>query len=126
MGKYDRQIATAKRLIKKYGSPVTFRQVRDAVSDPAKPWDDLPAVTIDKTVDAVFVDDSSTLQQVFAAYLSGTVIPDGQVTVFLPDFGLQPSNKDVIIKDGVEYRIAKVGTLKPADQIIMHSLGVIG
>lgn len=125
MANYNRQIATAKRLIKKYGSPVTFRTIRETASDD-EPWKDSIVVTEDKTVDAVFVEDSTTLQQIFSAYLSGGVVPDGKTTVFLPDFGIQPTNKDVIIKDGIEYRIEKVGTLKPAEQIIMHSLGVIG
>lgn len=125
MAKYDRQVATAKKLIKKYGSIEIFRQIRD-VADPEKPWEDDGKVTTDTPVYMVFINDSTSLAEVFAAYLAGTTIADGSTVVYIADFGLQPTNKDVLIKDGVEYRIESVETLKPATQTILHALKVKG
>lgn len=126
MANYNRQIATAKKLIAKYGSKVTYNRIRDIEEDPDQPW--LPGGTqvTSSTIDSVFVNQSSTLAQTLAAFMVGTTIPDGQITVFIPDIGFAPSPKDTITKDGVEYRFTGVGILQPAEQIIMSSIGVAG
>lgn len=126
MANYNRQIATAKRLIAKYGSKVTYNRIRDVEANPETPWIPGGPVTTSKTIDAVFVNSSSTLAQTLAAFMAGTTIPDGQITVFIPDIGFAPSPKDTIIKDGVEYRFKGIGILQPAEQIIMSSIGVMG
>lgn len=125
MAKYDRQVATAKKLVRKYGSLETFRQIRDE-TDQEKPWEDGDPLNTDKPVYMVFINDSTSISDVFAAYFSGTTIADGSTVVYIADFGIQPTNKDVLIKDGVEYRIETIDTLKPARQTILHSLKVKG
>lgn len=126
MANYNRQIATAKRMIAKYGSKVIYNRIRDIETDPDKPWIPGGQDVQSKTIDAVFVNDSSTLAQTLAAFMAGTTIPEGRITVFIPDIGFEPSPKDTIVKDGVEYRFTGVGVLRPAEQIIMSSIGVAG
>lgn len=123
---YKRQIATAKRMIKKYGTVVDYQRLREGVIDETKPWIDSGNLIETHKVDAVFITGGSSLSETFAAFMAGTTIPEGKLTIYIPDIGFQPSPKDTIIKDGIEYRFSGVGILKPADQIIMSAIGVKG
>lgn len=125
MADYSRQIKRAKELIAKKGSKVTYNRIRDT-QNPDKPWIPGDIVTESKTIDAIFINDSSTLAQTLAAFMAGATIPDGKITVFIPDIGFEPSMKDSIVKDGVTYRFSGIGVLRPAEQIIMSSIGVMG
>lgn len=61
MGTYDRQIATAKRLIAAKGRTCVWRALGDAApTDGAKPWKKGEETTDDSTVKIVFLPDTKT------------------------------------------------------------------
>lgn len=85
MGVYDRQIATAKRLIEKKGRKCVWRSIdNEAPSDADKPWKPGAVDTEDYNVSVVFLPDTRS-QVEFLQALTGTDINVGE------DYGLMPA-----------------------------------
>ncbi len=115
MGQFDRQVATAQKLIAKNGQDATWRIINDPVPvDPDEPWNPGPAVPVDKTVKICFL--PLTLKdQESLSYILGTEVPKGAV-----DF--EPNLKDVVVRDGIEHRIATIKDLSPNGQKILYTM----
>lgn len=122
MGTYDRQIATAARLIKAKGQSVTWRQVTDgSPADAGKPWIPGATANTDHTVDMVFLpEDRRDYEFLFA--MSGMEVPTGKLTALMPAVGFTPSIKDVVIRDGVKYGIRTIDPLAPNGQVILYTV----
>lgn len=131
MGQYDKAIAAASRLIKKFGKPVLLRRYQDAVlPDEERPWRrDRPAGT-DEVVNAVFLN-FGDLGRAGEQYLPGSVIEKGDKLVLLPGGDLEkpPALRDRLYRDGGGpedggWAVVRVQTLDPNGQQVLHQLQV--
>lgn len=121
MARFDRQIAMALRLIKKNGQLVTWRQLRDSIPDPEKPWETSPQTPIDHSAYIAFFTIDKD-QREFIRYLTGTEAKIGDVLGYMGQVNFNPDSKDVVIRDGVEYRINNVDLLSPNGQKILYTV----
>lgn len=123
MARFDRQIATAQRLIKKNGQQCIYRQVRDgAPADPTKPWVVGPNVDIDHPgIWICFIPETRQDRQ-FLTYMLGREVPTGMTLALMGQVPFEPKAKDVIIRDGVEYRTKTINNLAPNGQQILYTL----
>ena len=90
MGAYDRQIATAKRLIAAKGRACVWSQYENAAApDPDKPWKPGASVPTPHNVRIVFLPQTGQ-NSAFLRALTGTDIPIGD------DFGLMGMSVDFV------------------------------
>lgn len=124
MGRFDRQVATAQRLIKKNGQLVQWKAIRNgAPVDSSQPWkptqSDDPPVTQGVYI-AFFPIDKDT-QRTYQA-LPGAEQPIKNEYGLMGAVDFEPNWKDVVIRNGVEYRIDKFDTLAPNGQNILYTI----
>lgn len=123
MGRFDRQIQTAKRLIAKNGRAVKWRVVRDAApADPSQPWKPTnPATPVEHDVTICFLTvDKDTYETL--SYMAGGEVPMGAVMGLMGAVNFEPSLKDVVIRDGKELRLFNIEELNPNGQTILYTM----
>ena len=120
MARFDRQIATAKRLIAKNGQDVYWRVVRN-VENVSEPWKPSATDTEDIPVKICFLPDTKE-QRETVRYIAETEVAAGSVIGLMGQVDFEPSSKDVVIRDGVECRIKTVNILSPNGQIVLYTI----
>lgn len=120
MGQFDRQIATAKRLIAKNGQAVVWRQTA-ITDDPDKPWSDQNPVMTDFDTTIVFLPYTRMGYELFGLS-PGTEVPTGKLTGLMAATNFVPSLKDVVIRDGVTLALQAIDLLAPNGDIILYDL----
>lgn len=120
MGIYDNAVKTAKRLIHRYGQPVTWRQPA-AVSNDATPWNPTAAAPTDEPVKIVFLPKNNE-SQALLRYLAGTEITIGSLQGLMPVVDFTPDLSDVVLRDGKELRIKAITPLSPGGVIIFYTI----
>lgn len=122
-----RALATANRLILRYGAPVIWQQPRDAPpNDPSEPW--LPGPTVLTTFQNVpLVRLPSNRKNIaFLMYLTGTEIPDGYERAIIPgNVPFVPTLKDYfadVASDKVA--ISWLDPFKPAGNVLLWVMGL--
>lgn len=122
MARFDRQIQTALRLIAKNGMDVTYRRIVDgAPADPNKPWNPGASVNTDVPVKICFLPINRDNKESFSLP-QNMEIPMGCELGLMGDWGFEPKGKDIIIKNGVHYRIFTFQRLAPNDQRILFKM----
>lgn len=121
MARFDRQVAMALRLIKKNGQLVVWRQLVDAIPDPSAPWKTEPGTAVDNDVYIAFFTVDKD-QREFIRYLTGTEVKIGDVLGYMGQVNFIPNPKDIVIRDGVEYRILNLDLLSPNGQKILYTV----
>ncbi len=122
MARFDRQIATAKRLIAKNGELAKWRVINDpAPTDPNKPWEPGAATPDDKDVTICFLPIDRQTMEAFN-FIKGTEVPKGSVMGLMGQVNFEPNLKDVVIRDGKELRIASLDVLSPNGQKILYTV----
>ena len=121
MGRYDRQIETAKRLIKKYGQSVIWRQLNEFIPDTDKPWKPETLPGTDYTPEMAFFTINKENRQ-FIHFITGTEAKIGDVYGLMGNVSFTPSLKDIVIRDGVEYRILNIDLLSPNGQKVLYTV----
>jgi hypothetical protein len=122
MARFDRQIATAKRLIAKNGELVKWRVIDDPTpTDPNKPWEPGPATPDDKDATICFLPIDRQTMETFN-FIKGTEVPKGSVMGLMGQVNFEPNLKDVVIRDGKELRIASLDVLSPNGQKILYTV----
>jgi hypothetical protein len=122
MAEFDRQIATALRLIQKKGQKVVWRQLPAAVSDPLQPWNGGASVPVNNDVFICFVPVRDRETRKLFQYLTGTEIEIGQLAGLMGNVPFDPKPKDIVLRDGVELRIASLDLLSPNGQKILWTV----
>lgn len=121
-GRFDRQIATAKRLIQKNGQKVTWRVMTDgAPADENKPWKAGVGSYEEHEVFICFLPEDLRNKE-FIRYLTGMEVTTGTIIGLLGNVPFNPSPKDVVIRDGVEYRINDIELLSPNGQKVLYTV----
>ena len=120
MGVFDRQTATALRLIKKNGQLVTWNNYpeNDTVGD--TPWNGGSSTEpVQYKVYVAFFPTKSSIGQLMRM-MRNSDVPTGNETGYMGRVNFKPSSKDTLVRaDGAEYRI------KNADPIDPNGEGVI-
>lgn len=122
MGQYDRQIATAKRLIAKYGQSVTWRQIRNgAINNAATPWKPSASEVTEKTAQIAFFPYTTENKQLLR-HLLGTEVPVGSLTGYMPSVDFEPALKDTVVRDNKVLSIKSIDPISPNGQIILYTI----
>ncbi|WVW77342.1 head closure [Stenotrophomonas phage vB_SmaS_Bhz58] len=122
MARFDRAIQTALRLIAKNGERVKWRVIDDAAApDPSQPWNPGPATPEDKDVTICFLPVDRQTMETFT-FIKGTEVPKGSVMGLMGNVPFNPNLKDVVIRDGVELRIANIDVLSPNGQKVLYTV----
>ncbi|WID30692.1 hypothetical protein [Pseudomonas phage HMGUpa1] len=122
MARFDRAIQTALRLIAKNGEKVKWRVIDDAAApDPSQPWNPGPATPEDKDVTICFLPVDRQTMETFT-FIKGTEVPKGSVMGVMGNVPFNPNLKDVVIRDGVELRIANIDVLSPNGQKVLYTV----
>lgn len=120
MGVYDRQIATAKRLITKFGQSVTWQQITDgAPGDSSKPWKPGAATTVENTVDIVFLPEDRRDYE-FLRALSGTSIPTGNLVGYMAATTFTPTLKDTVLRGTEKLGVKSIDPIAPNGEILLY------
>lgn len=124
MGQFDRQIATAVRLVAKYGQDIIWRTVVDgAPANPAQPWKPTEAADTDTTAKVCFVAVRDNDWRKLLAYLKGTEVPVGrQAGLMAGNVAFEPKLKDVVVRDGVVLTVTNIDLVSPNGQKILYIL----
>ena len=131
MAQYDSAIATATRLIAKFGGPAVLRRFTDAaLEDPDKPWRRSKPSTNDTPIQAAFLN-FGDMGRAGEQYMPGTDIQTGDKLVFISGGTLAetPRLRDRLYRDGAGpddegWSIVQVQTLDPNGQLVLHQLQV--
>ncbi len=122
MARFDRAIQTALRLIAKNGEKVKWRVIDDAAApDPSQPWNPGPATPEDKDVTICFLPVDRQTQETFN-FIKGTEVPKGSVMGLMGNVPFEPNLKDVVIRNGVELRLAYIDVLSPNGQKVLYTM----
>ncbi|WEL95607.1 hypothetical protein [Xanthomonas phage vB_XooS_NR08] len=122
MARFDRAIQTALRLIAKNGEKVKWRVIDDAAApNPSQPWKPGPATPEDKDVTICFLPVDRQTMETFT-FIKGTEVPKGSVMGLMGNVPFNPNLKDVVIRDGVELRIANIDVLSPNGQKVLYTV----
>lgn len=122
MARFDRAIQTALRLIAKNGQKVVWRTINDAApSDPSQPWNPGAATPVDNDATICFLPVDRQTMETFN-FIKGTEVPKGSVMGLMGNVPFAPNLKDVVIRDGVELRIATIDVLSPNGQKVLYTV----
>lgn len=129
MSVIDTSIATAKRLIEKYGEVCTwYKKTNGTPADPAKPWK--AGASRNQAIDCKLLflrSNKLNLKEVVKALKGDTSeVTDGYVRALLAgDCGFTPSINDTIIRaDGSTSVLMSIDRLAPSGAAIFYELGV--
>lgn len=120
MARFDRQIATALRLIKKNGVAVKWKKfIKTPV--PGKPWESVPTPVEYDTV-ICFLPLTKSLYESLA-FIPGTDVATGGTLGLMGQVAFAVEDTDVVIDyEGNELAIETVQTLAPNGQKILHTV----
>lgn len=124
MGVFDRQIATAQRLIAKYGQAVIWQTVNQgAPADPLKPWESSASPDTPNNTKICFVPVRDNDWRKLLAYLKGTEVPTGKLAGLMAgNVSFEPKLKDTVLRDGVTLNVTNIDLISPNDQKILYIL----
>ena len=116
---YTQQIATAKRLLAKYGQSVSVYSYSDNTPDATKPWRTSAPTSSVQTGTAAFFDYD-------VKHIDGELIHVGDKKVLLAAKGLtsKPTPKGEIRVGADIWKIVNVNTLSPNGEDILYTLQV--
>lgn len=122
MGQFDRQIETAKRLIKKNGQLVTWRKLAATTPDASKPWLVAASTPTDyEDVSICFLPPGRVTQELIH-YIKGSDVTTGNVQGLMAAQAFEPDAKDVVMRDGKTLRIKSIDPLAPNGQSILYTI----
>jgi len=121
MAQFDRQIATALRLIKKNGQKVQWRKEAASIPDPLKPW--LPVGTSPIIYEPFIVFLSLDLQgKEFLFSLNGSEAVTGAYYGLMGNVSFEPNTLDIVTRDGIKLDINSIDLLSPNGQKILYTI----
>lgn len=126
MGRFDRQIATALRLIEKNGElcQVT-RETR--ITDPDKPWETTPGPVETHDAFICFLPMDRTAQETFVT-MKGSEVPTGATQALMGAVDFVMADDFTVVRSGNrKYRIASIDELQPNQQTqILYTMVLAG
>jgi len=121
VGRFDRQIQTALKLIKKNGQSVTWRQTPVTIADANAPWLDAPSTPVDYSPHICFLPIDREGQE-YLASLGDTEAVTGSYYGLMGQVSFTPRINDIVIRDGVTLDIKSINLLSPNGQNILYTI----
>ena len=121
MSVYDRQIASAIRLIKAKGQTVTWKKT-NLVQDSTQPWKTSDPSAAMHSVAIVFLKPQSDFRNKMNHLLKGTDVPNGGVRGLMGAVDFTPDLTDVVIRNEVEMRIMNFDVIAPNGDAILYDI----
>jgi hypothetical protein len=118
---YDRQAATAQRLLAQFGQPVTVSRVTGGTEDPLT-GDVTGQTTESYTPNGVLLNYS--VKEAGDSRAAGNEIRTSDRKLLLAPFDVDPVVTDLVTVDGGEWTIIRIKTLRPAGQTLLHEIQV--
>lgn len=118
---YDRQAATAQRLLAQFGQPVTVSRVTGGTEDPLT-GDVTGQTTESYTPNGVLLNYS--VKEAGDSRAAGNEIRTSDRKLLLAPFDVDPVVTDSVTVDGSEWTIIRIKTLRPAGQTLLHEIQV--
>lgn len=121
MGIYDRQIASAKRMIAAKGADCTWR--RPVRAEGGEAWNPQPSNSVDTPVKMVFFSprDIGRGMGEFLAALRGTEVPtSSEVGLLAGDINFEPSDADIILRWDGQKGIKSIDRIAPNGEAILY------
>jgi len=121
MGVLDRAVATALRLITKYGEACVWNQAATPViANAAQPWIKTTGEPTPNNVRILYTSDSSNA---FAKLLAGSIVEAGQNTAIMPAYNFTPADTDTVVRsDGTKLALESIRPVAPNGQVILWHL----
>lgn len=116
------QIATAQRLISKFGQSCTWRKTAVSTPNPAKPWEMISGTVTDTTVKVVFV--SKFKEHFFLKYMANTEIPEGLFIGYMAAQNFTPAINDILIRGHETLTIQAIDIVEPNGEPILYIVTV--
>lgn len=128
---YTANIATAQRLITKFGRSITLVQFNDTETDSSKPWDGVnptdPRATPDSTLvlDAVFIFPTGLLNLGLSTLQANLFARAEQIAIIAPGAAVATEGfNEIIDTDSTRWTIMETQTLKPGSDVVLGYLGL--
>lgn len=119
MARFDRQVATAQRLIAKNGEVVPMT-VRTMVEDPDKPWEVVPQEqTYDVTICFLPLTANSLAS---ISKMRDSEVPKGAVQGLMGQVPFDPHLNCTVIRDGKTLAVYYMDVLSPNGQKILYTM----
>lgn len=124
MGVYDRQIATAQRIIKAKGEACVWAsQIPPTTPDPDKPWLITPGAPVEYPDVAIAFFPLERQFSELIRYLKGTDIVGGSLYGLMGAVDFVPQITDTVVrKDGTRLSIASIDPLAPNGEKILYTI----
>lgn len=123
MGTYDRQKATATRLIAKYGQSVTWQEPRANGGTAAKPASTV--LTSYTGVKMVFLSPKLQIFDLFKTMIRGTEVPTGGVLALMAVQVFTPTAKGIVIRGDETLHVVDdngIDQLAPNGELILWKI----
>lgn len=121
MARFDRQIATALRLIAKNGRKVTWRQFQ-RTEDPNEPGRVIASPPIDREATICFLPVDRDNKR-FLQYIAGSnELKIGSEVGLMGQVEFTPDGADVVLRDSETLQIANFDKLAPNGQNILYTI----
>jgi hypothetical protein len=126
---YTANIATAQRLVTKFGRSVTLVEYDSTLADVAKPWDGpADARTAPDTalvLDAVFVQPGGSSEQLGIASFSEDLLSEmEQILIVSPGAAIDLSTFHAVLDGTTYWKIVRTESLKPGPDLVLGFIGV--
>lgn len=125
MGQFDRQIATALKLIKKNGQKVEWKQYGQNAPDSAQPWNVVSDIEVTYQPYICFLPIDRDGKE-FLVSLGRSEAVAGSMYGLMGAQPFSPNLKDTVMRDGVPLDIDSIEVLSPNGQIILYTLMING
>jgi len=123
MGVYDRQIATALRVIREKGEACTWTAKAAPTTDPATPWLPVAGVAVAYTNTPIAFFPLSRQWSELLRYLKGTEVVTGSLYGLMPAVAFAPQLTDIITRtDGSKLAPITIDPLAPNGEIILYTI----
>jgi hypothetical protein len=121
MGKFDRQIDTALRLIKQYGQTVIWeKKLSLSAPDPTKPWEQVASTALYEPYICFLPLDLQGKE--FLQSLGGGEAASGAFYGLMGNVPFVPDRLDVVTRDGIKLDIESIDLLSPNGQKILYTI----
>jgi len=122
MGQFDTAIATATRMIAKFGQSVTWRKMTiSTLPDANKPWLPTTDTKTEYTVSIVFLPTNRANEELIR-YLKGSDVTLGSVYGLMAVQTFEPRAKDTGMRGNNLLRIKNVDPVSPNGQVILYTI----
>lgn len=121
MARFDRQVATAKKLIAKNGKDVIWRVPGFVTPNPDRPWENVDVLPVDHPVRICFLPLNKEMRETIA-FRRGTEVTAGSVMGYMAQVPFEPSVADKVIDGVLTYDIDSIDVLAPNGQKILYTV----